>query len=702
MTTQVVETTVIEISELEKLLQDLEARREVMVLPIINGLEIFVDYRKGKINEIYQMVHSDKVTLIGKEWLDEVLGNNTDGIKLARQRFNEVTAKLGLPSELEYTCDGQQDITFMGYMYIPEAIYKKINSARASAGMQQYASIKDLCTRIMYGEKAIEFEALDSLSVVLNDFSSKWKAGKWSLMKSDPTNWNDSLELFKRDNIPFAPGQMYYTKSDLLEAAADRNPYNEKEYDLPYEVIGINININRFGVFDGIDSYSHFYKYKPIRAIIDNVIWEMTGSGKLLPYATYLEDGVDREGKPIKVTRRIYLYSPRYIIDNDIRQILRMGDEVFVGKGPDGLRYIQKINYKARNDMDDSFDLFDIPDDCPYCHQRVVDFDQSIDGHLYCQNPYCIERIMLVTIALSRSILLQDHRYKLIKSFDTMKTKIMAVRTKYPDLFEGPDADEAEGTLPYSVMMPVPRILEFDNREFKIKNISLAVFLRGLEINGLTEEYAQAIAAKFKNVDELRYAFLADLESIKGLPSHIAREVYSVVTDPFYVNIIEAMGPYLEDRADKVELTKNEEHDKERDAHLRKTFLNRVVAFDGDNFEHYREIVDFLTKFGAFIVDSSIDPTNGDTYMAYTRMDGGRRERVEIDLSSDKARERLQYLITAGNTSRLVIDADLNNARITDRFRDSDDPEKLLSLLIIIMSEEDMMVMINNYNKPKE
>lgn len=693
-------------NELERLLDDAADNRRLMVMPIVSGIKVWVDYCNGDLTRIYR-----KHLIRGREIVQVIMGEDfpkksasqplsrEDQIakEVPHKDFQQKAGKLGLPSKVVDNNDW--NITFEGYIYIPIKTFNQINSARASRAEIQYSSISEICTRILVEEKFIETEAVNSMALVLTDFDAKWKSGKRRIFQSDPINWEDSLDLFKRDKLPFAIGQLYYSKVELLDLASEKNPYIG-EYDLPYDVIGITIHVDLFGDFE-VSEFHHFYKNKPIKVKINRLEWEMTGKGKLLPYAVYDEDATDRDGNPIKVTRRIYLYNPKYVLDNDLDHIINKGDTVYVGKGPDGLRYIQEVDYSGR-DENLNQELLPIPTNCPYCGKPLIGYEESEDGHLYCDNEYCSERFMIVVISLARNILLQDHKYKLVNSYAAMSKKVLSVQAKYPNLFGEISSDEAKGSLPFpkDIMAPAPLVLGFDSKDTKVRDIPLSMFLMGLSINGLTKECAEAIGAKFKNIEELKNAYLGDIEETKGLPALVATEVFNVLNDGFYEGIIDAMKPYLEDRSEIIILNENEKHIKEINSDLRKMYLNKVVLFDGLHFNHYREIEQFFIKSGAFIAKKFTDPTDGNEYIKYSRPDtNGRIASVNIDMNSSKMRERIQYLITGENPSLFRTQMEILNANILDNFRDNDNPEKLLAEQVIIMTEDQMMVIVDNYNR---
>lgn len=698
------------VSELEKLLVGLGARERIVVMPILNALEIFVDYHDGQLMKIYRMIDGNKIVLMSRE-LGEDEEEDDPNVLYKQQQFKDRCHKMGLPLQIKNPLEHNhltRLVTFSGYVYIPEQIYQSIDRARESGRIQRYASNSDLCTRILYGE-TVEFLAKDNIRIVLTDVIGSWKntyfmgdgrINNMDEMNKRPHSWEDAIKVLYGDNLPFSPVLFYNSKNELIKEAAERNPF--LKLGLDYDVVGIRISVNSFAkIIDGLASFSHYYKTKPIKIILENVMWEMTMNGKLLPYATYEEQGQDKLGQETKITRRIYLYSPRYILDNDITKLIKRGDEIFVGKGPDGSRYIQRVNYSARGDNEDSYDLIDIPDECPYCHSSVVPFDESSDGHLYCTNPFCFERIVVFCVTMSRSIVLQDRRYEMVNSYDTMRKHIMSIRAQYPDMFQGSQhkTDNYPEPYPYMTELSIPIILGFNKKDAKIKNIPLSVFLTGLGINGLTIDLAEALATTFKNVSEIGQAFLDSLEKVPNMPETVAKEIYSTFGDPFYRRIIESMAPYLEDKNDEVIISKGEEHLKERDKMLRKMFLNKVVVFDGADISHYREIVEFIKKFGGIIAEDYIDPTEGIVQAYYTTVEGGKSKKVYIDMNSEKMRDRYQFVIHNKMPSRITLDAMTSNDRITDQFRDSDNPDKLLSLLVTIFEEQAIMTMINNYNR---
>lgn len=698
------------VSELEKLLVGLGARERIVVMPILNALEVFVDYHDGQLMKIYRMIDGNKIVLMSRE-LDDEEEEDDPKVLYKQQQFKDRCYKMGLPLQIKNPLEHNhltRLVTFSGYVYIPEQIYQSIDRARESGRMQRYASNSDLCTRILYGE-TVEFLAKDNIRIVLTDVIGSWKntyfmgdgrVSNMDKMNQRPHSWEDAIKILYGDNLPFSPVLFYNSKNELIKEGAERNPF--LKLGLDYDVIGIRINIDSFAkIIDGLASFSHYYKMKPIKIILDKVMWEMTMTGKLLPYATYEEQGQDKFGQDVKILRRIYLYSPRYILDNDITKLIKRGDEIFVGKGPDGSRYIQRVNYSARGENEDSYDLIDIPDECPYCRSNLVPFDESSDGHLYCTNPFCFERIVVFCVTMSRSIVLQDRRYEMINSYDTMRKHIMRIRDQYPEMFQGSSDDTGKYSEPYPYMtqLSIPIILGFNKKDAKIKNIPLSVFLTGLGINGLTTDLAEALATKFKSVAEIGQAFLDSLEKVPNMPETVAKDIYSTFGDPFYRRIIESMAPYLENKNDEVVISKDEEHLKDRDKMLRKMFLNKVVVFDGADISHYREIVDFIEYFGGIITKDSIDPTTGDIQVYYDTIEGGRSKKVYINMNSEKMRDRYQFVVHNKMPSRITLDAMVSNDRITDQFRDSDNPEKLLSLLVTIFKEEDIMTMINNYHR---
>ena len=652
-------------NSLKELIKELPSTQRVMVLPIVNGLEVKVIYKNGVLEKV-----------------------ESSGMKLSLSLVSKL-----LPKNLRYLTD----VTFNGFLYIPIDIYEKVNSQRASNRFKQHASVIDVVRKILFNDQTVEDALSNSLKIVLVNFML--------VSKNDPSNWTEALSSFALEKLPFAEGLSFFMKEDLLYSASSKSPY-AKDYNVDYETLGISIYPEIFSSKLKINSYNHYYGVTPLKLRVNNITWEMTTDGRLVPYVIYEEDSSDRHGMPIKVLRKISLHNPKWVMEEDTRKVLKTGDEVYVGKGPDGLRYIQDIDYEKREEFGDTQDYFDLPEECPYCHSSITDRNIDEDGNIYCKNPLCFERITLVSTTLAISILMQERRYKAVDSINTMRQKILKLWAENPKEFEPnykeSDDGYSEDTIlyPYSVMMKIPEILGLNKSidKKKVENIPLSIFVMGLGVNGLTEELANEISKVCWNLDQFRDLQLKVIEKIDGMQSNVALSLFRVLNDEFYFNIFDAMTPYIEDRTKEIQVEYNYDR-KHLDSDVKKLWSRKVVLFDGLNFLHYREISEFLESMGAYIAKSYMDPTTGINEMYYSYIEAGKSTKVDINMNSDKTRERIHYIITGSNPSSFVTQIELKNEDITDKFRDSDNQEKLLSMIVIIMTEDEMVEMIRNYRK---
>ena len=314
---------------------------------------------------------------------------------------------------------------------------------------------------------------------------------------------------------------------DLSDAQQYFKKMENMRNKLPYEIDGIVYKIddlylqNKVGVTSKAPKWSIAYKFKSeggISKLLD-VTFQIGRTGVITPVA---------ELDPIKVGGVTVSRATLHNMDEIQKKDIMIGDFVYVKRAGDVIPKIEKVIIKKRK----SVTKINIPIDCPSCGTKIVKIsDQSI---YKCPNQYnCLPQIKQVIIHfVSRKAMNIPGLGESIISMLVDKELI----TNYSDLYylKMSDLTELDGMADKSSSNILTSI-------DKSKNIMFDRLIYALGIKEVGDTTSKVLAKYYKNISQLLYAKLDELESIKDIGPIVAKNIIDFIAEKRNIKIIDRL-----------------------------------------------------------------------------------------------------------------------------------------------------------------
>ena len=314
--------------DLSKLLRKWRCPR-IAVQEKIDGLAVSVEYRKGKLHAILTR---------GDGYKGEVVSHKVDQIE-------------GIPVQL----DTDIDLVIHGEVFITKDVYSRLKSEGLDYTTPRHAASGLLRNNAYSSQYPLSFSMYQ---VALSPFKVQYYSELlYSVSESTGIPMVNTIIL---DD---------YTLETLVSIRED---YIQKRDKLDYDIDGLVIKVDdlllqrELGYTQRYPKYMTAWKFPPgsAQTRVDDIIHQVGRVGQLVPVAIV---------SPVKINSltvsRINLYSPSYIVDNDIR----VGDTVEVILSGD---VIPKITNVLKSNRSDTVP-YTPPETCPICGSRVARLTES-------------------------------------------------------------------------------------------------------------------------------------------------------------------------------------------------------------------------------------------------------------------------------------------------------------------------------------
>lgn len=513
----------------------------------IDGLAVSLKYEEGKLTQAVTR---------GDGRVGENVTGNVKTIKA-------VPLKLRRPVTIEAR----------GEIYMPKASFIKLNTEREEQGEAVFANPRNaaagtlrnldpkvtasrnlnlfLYSMVQYGELEIETqsEALETLE-----------------------------ELGLRTNQDRAVFQSIKGVWSYIEE------YQEKRSQLPYEIDGIVIKVNRFdeqeqaGYTVKAPRWAIAYKFpaEEAKTRINEIEWSVGRTGVVTP--TAIMDAVQLAGTTVK---RASLHNVDLIKERDIR----LDDLVFVRKAGDIIPEVIRVDFDSRPENSVPCE---IPVNCPACESELVHLEDEVA--LRCVNPKCPAQAKERLIHfVSRNAM----------NIDGLGEKIVI------QLFERHLVEDVSNLydLDLDQLMTLDKIAEksADNLLKAIegsKKNSMERLLFGLGIKHVGAKAARLLSEKYETIEALKQANQEDIQVIEGIGEIIAESVVAFFELEAAIDLLNNLkahgvnmtytGPKKVETADKTSV-----------------FYDKTIVITG-KLEHFNrnELKETLTRLGANVTGS--------------------------------------------------------------------------------------------------
>ncbi|RMH64904.1 MAG: NAD-dependent DNA ligase LigA [Cyanobacteria bacterium J003] len=311
---------------------------------------------------------------------------------------------------------------------------------------------------------------------------------------------------------------------DLEAVKAYYDYWQTARHQLPYLTDGIVVKLNDLKLQQALGFTQKFprgsiaWKYEPEQAITDvlGITVQVGRTGALTPVAELVP--VQLAGTTVS---RATLHNADYITELD----LHIGDKVVIHKAGEIIPEIVRVFPELRPPTAQPFTM---PTACPECHQPVV--RSANEAVSRCVNPRCpaIVRGQILHWASRDALDIQGLGEKLVQQLVTKELvrtpadlyRLTAAQLLSLERMGQKSADKLLQAIADSKQQPWPRVLY------------------GLGIRHVGSVNAQMLAARFKSVEELATATVADLCGVYGIGEEIAQAIQEWFQDPDHQALI--------------------------------------------------------------------------------------------------------------------------------------------------------------------
>ncbi|MFM7661926.1 MAG: NAD-dependent DNA ligase LigA [Bacteroidota bacterium] len=403
-----------------------------------------------------------------------------------------------------------KDFEIRGEIFMPIAVFEKLNSQRAEEGEQLFANPRNTAsgTLKMQDSKVVATRCLDSYLYGIygeeisaeGHFESVEKTASWG---------------FKSPSIK----DRFIEKTNSIEGVMNFIHYwEEKRFSLPFEIDGVVIKVNSFGqqLELGFTAKSPrwaiAYKFKAnrVETTLLSVDYQVGRTGAVTPVANL--NPVQLGGTTVK---RASLHNQDQIEKLD----LHIGDIVYVEKGGEIIPKIVGVNTGQRKSL---LQKIIFPLTCPAC-ERLLHRKDGEAGHFCTNYRGCPPQVKgKIDHFVSRKALniegLGEETVDLLFENNLVKNVADIYRLSFDQLMKlDRMADKSVNNLLMNVQ--------------NSKNIPFERVLFGLGIRFVGETVAKKLAKHFGSIDKLIEANYDELIDVDEIGEKIAKSIIEYFSD---------------------------------------------------------------------------------------------------------------------------------------------------------------------------
>lgn len=314
----------------------------------IDGLNITVHYKDGKLARAI---------------------TRGDGVQ-----GEDVTHTIRTIEQIPLSLRESVDAEVSGEVYIAKADFQKIVEDQKREGVDPFANARNAAAGTV--------RQLDPRVAAGRNLSGFfYELGKNNL-EHPPTTQLDTLERFKELGLPVNNEYQFFgTIEDVVNFCKS---WHDKRDDLPYEVDGIVIKVNKkqqqkvMGFTAKAPRYAIAYKFPAEQATtkVLDIHVQVGRTGILTPVAIL---------SPIKVAGSTISRATLHNEDEIKRKDVRIGDTVIIQKAGDVIPEVVEVLTDLRTGGETKFKF---PKKCPVCGSRVIR-EEGEAAHR-CTNPQCL------------------------------------------------------------------------------------------------------------------------------------------------------------------------------------------------------------------------------------------------------------------------------------------------------------------------
>lgn len=484
----------------------------------------------------------------------------------------DITHNVKTIKSIPLTIDYDGDFEVRGEIYMPKKSFNELNEQRAQGGEPLFAnprnaaagSVRQLDSRIAAKRK------LDAFLYMVPTAS-----------EVGCTTHKEALDFIKK--LGFKTNPMTRICSTVDEVWAFIQEMTEKRDDLPYEIDGIVIKVNRLdyqerlGYTAKVPKWAIAYKFPAQEVVtkLKDIIFTIGRTGQVTPNAVL---------EPVRVAGSTVQRATLHNEDNVKNKDIRVGDYVIVRKAGDVIPEVVRSLKERRNGSEKKFKMIQY---CPRCGSLLVRKDN--EAAYYCLNEHCdskkIEQI--IHFASRDAMNIEGLGEKIIEQFYNLGF-VKKIEDIY-DLYKyEQEIIDIEGFGKKSMDNLVSAIQ-------KSKDNSMEKLLFGLGIKGIGAKMADNLSKEFKSMDALLNASSMKLLSIKDVGETIVHSINCFRNDPQSMELYEHLKA----------IGLNTQYLKETSLLQDSIFNGKTVCVTGTlELMTRKEIKEYLARLGANVTGS--------------------------------------------------------------------------------------------------
>lgn len=395
---------------------------------------------------------------------------------------------------------GHAQLQIRGEIYIDKATFVRLNEEAEEAGQSPLANPRNAAAGAVRVKDPKQAAARRLRAIVYQVVRAE----------GQPVHsQSEAYALLEDLGFPVNPAHAVCATLEQVEAFIDR--WREKRHELPFEIDGIVVKVNRFdlqrelGATSKAPRWAVAYKYPPeaVRTVIREVHAQVGRTGTITPVAVL---------DPVWVSGSTVQRATLHNFEEVARKDIRIGDTVLVEKGGD---VIPKVTGVVLDERPKRSKPVPVPDRCPVCGEPVHRFEGEVA--IRCVNQGCP--------AITRESILHFVSRKAMDIEGLGEERVVQLLEKglvtdFTSLYELKKEDLVE--LERWGGKSAENVLEQIERS---KTSELARLVFALGIRHVGERAARLLAGRFGSVERLMEATDAELVAIPEIGPKVAESV---------------------------------------------------------------------------------------------------------------------------------------------------------------------------------
>lgn len=459
----------------------------------IDGLSVSLHYEKGAL--VFAATRGDGV-------VGEDITHNVRTIK-----------------SVPFTLKKPIDIEVRGEIYMPKKVLLELNEKRAKENLPLLQNVRNA--------------AAGSIRQLDSRVAAERKLDTWIYHLPNPEDYGiethaEALQFMK--DLGFKVNEKANrVVTGIQEIESYVQETTEKRKDLPYEIDGIVIKVNRLdsqkklGFTSKYPKWAVAYKFpaEEVLTKLTDIVFTVGRTGRITPNAVL--EPVIVMGSTVK---RATLHNEDYVLSKS----LKIGDIVSIRKAGDVIPEVVEAKFDRRTGNEKEFTMIT---NCPICGSVLEKKKDQVDH--YCMNSLCPARKVesLIHYCSRKAMNIDGLGDEIVEDFFNLGF----VKT-IPDIYflkeHREDLIELEGYGNKSVDNLLTAILDS-----KLNSMERLLF--GLGIEGIGDKTALLLSKLFKNVDAMLNATYEDFKNIRDIGPTLAQNLYDYFHDMDHIALIEEL-----------------------------------------------------------------------------------------------------------------------------------------------------------------